>query len=108
MDDKLTSALVTGLSSLLVALIGYAAARRKDGKARAERKPLPLGTLEQRLWGGVLAVILALVVAEAVAPVFGARIDFPPQAYPFLISGLVFWLYLALSGKGGNDGKGQP
>lgn len=106
MDEKVVGAIITGVTSLAVALIGYATARRKEpGKPRT--RATTFDSAEQRLWFGVVVVILALVVAEAVAPIWGARIDFPPQAYPFLVSGLVFWLYLSLSGKGGN-GKGQP
>lgn len=107
MDDKVLGAIITGVSSLVVALVGYATARRKDSTKPRTRKTT-FDSVEQRLWAGVVGVVLALVVAEAVAPLWGATIRFPPQAYPFLVSGLVFWLYLSLSGKNGGDGKGQP
>lgn len=112
MDDKLLGPLVTGACSLLVAVIGYATARRREGGAKRRADGDAWGALERRLWAGVVIVMLALVVGEAVAPLFHDTIVFPPQAYPFLVSGLAFWLVLSISGRsgGGNggNGKGQP
>lgn len=105
MDERLLGALVTGVSSLVVAVLGYVTARRKDG-GKNPRRPLTAGAVQQVLWATVAGVMLALVVAEALAPLWHDNIVFPLQAYPFLISALVYWLYLSLSGKGDDDGKG--
>lgn len=103
MDERLVGALVTGVSSLVVAILGYITAHNKNGGTHP-RRPLTPGAVQQVLWATVAAVMLALVVAEALAPLWHDSIVFPLQAYPFLISALVYWLYLSLSGKNDNDG----
>lgn len=109
MDDKLLGPLVTGACSLLVAVIGYATARRREGAPKRRPDGDAWGALERRLWAAVVIVMLALVVAEALAPLWHGTIVFPPQAYPFLVSGLAFWLVLSISGRngGGNGGNGK-
>ena len=109
MEDKLLGPLITGAFSLAVAVIGYLTARRREGGAAKKRADGDAwGALERRLWAAVVIVMLALVVAEALAPLWHGTIVFPPQAYPFLVSGLAFWLVLSISGRNGGNGKGQP
>ena len=118
MDSDLLGKIVTAASTLAVALVGYAASRRKDEhpsrqKERGEGKAAHVirrqfGTLEQRVWAGIVFVMLALVIAEALAPLWGKTIGFPLEAWPFLITGLMFWAYLTVSGKNGGNGGGAP
>lgn len=117
-DSDLLGKIITAASTLAVALVGYAAARRKDEQAtrRKERDAgkaarvikRQFGTLEQRIWAGIIVVMLALVVAEALAPLWGKMIGFPLEAWPILLTALMFFAYLSISGKNGGNGGGAP